>query len=285
MPQHPVPSTRLFRRPGVTFRAVVLGALIVLAVVASLGASGGQGNGQGTAQAKVSGGISVKLSPSSRSTDQGQSAAFSLTASSLGGFAGPVTFSISGLPAGTTAAWSPSSVVLSSGSSAKVTLTISTSPTTPAGKSDFSVTGSSGSVQSSAEKGQLHVQEVKRSFAISGSLTGPLSPGVSQPLDLQISNPEGKSLAVTNLSVSIAQVVRTAAAVAAGLPCSGADYSISQHSGNYPITVPPGASSLSTLGVPQTGWPRVTMLDTLQLQDGCKGATIELTFSGTGQAN
>jgi hypothetical protein len=271
-------------RAGIAVKAALLTLLVVLASVASLGASGGQDNGKAAA-VKEAKGIIVALSPSSRSLDQGQSAAFDVTISSAGGFGGTVTLSAAGLPSGTTAAWSPSSGVLSSGSSTKVTLTVSTSPTTPAGKSDVTVTGTSGSIQSNAAKAQLHVKEVKRNFGVSGSLQGQLAPGVSLPLDLQITNPENKNIAVTTLSASISNVVRTPAAVAAGLPCSSADYSVTQFTGPYPIDIRPGSTSLSALGLPQASWPRISMLDTLQLQDGCKGATLELTFSGTGQAN
>lgn len=271
-------------RAGMAVKATLLTLLVVLASVASLGASGGPGNGK-AAGGKEPVGILVALSPSSRSLDQGQSATFEASVSSRGGFSGPVAFSATGLPSGTTAAWSPSSVVLSSGSSAKVTLTLATSPTTPAGKFDVTVTGTNGAVRSNAEQVQLHVKEVKRNFGVSGSLGSPLAPGVSLPLDLQISNPEKKNIAVTNLSASISNVVRTPAAVAAGLPCSSADYSVTQFTGTYPLDIKPGSTSLSALGLPPASWPRISMLDTLQLQDGCKGATLELTFSGTGQAN
>lgn len=284
MQPQPVRMRMPFSRAGIVVKALLLTLLVVLASVASLGASGGQGNGN-AAGAKESKGIVMALSPSSRSLDQGQSATFEATISSSAGFSGPVAFSAAGLPSGTTAAWSPSSVVLASGGSAKVTVTVATSPTTPAGKADFTVTGTSGTTQSNAAKGQLHVKEVKRNFGVTGSLQGPLAPGVSLPLDLQISNPEKKNIAVTNVSASISQVVRTPAAIAAGLPCSSADYSVTQFTGTYPFDVQPGSTSLSALGIPQSSWPRISMLDTLQLQDGCKGATLELTYSGTGQAN
>ncbi|SDX58267.1 hypothetical protein SAMN04487917_1163 [Arthrobacter sp. yr096] len=284
MQPHPVRMRMPLGGAGTAVKAALLTLLVVLASVASLGASGGPGAGK-AAGAKETVGILLALSPSSRSLDQGQSAAFEATVSSSGGFSGSVAFSATGLPSGTTAAWRPSSLVLSSGSSAKVTLTLSTSPTTPAGKSEITVTGTSGSIQSNAAKAQLQVKEVKRNFGVSGSLQGPLAPGLSLPLDLQISNPENKNITVTQLSASISNVVRTPAAVAAGLPCSSADYNVTQFTGSYPIDIKPGSTSLSALGLPQLAWPRISMLDTLQLQDGCKGATLELTFSGTGQAS
>ncbi|XAS72105.1 hypothetical protein VUN82_24040 [Micrococcaceae bacterium Sec5.1] len=273
-----------FRRSGLPLRALLLALMVALVSVATLAASGGQSATQGNS-AKVGKGIAVTLSPSSRSLDQGQSTTFTVAATSTGGFTGPVTFTVTGLPAGAAVAWSPSSMVLGSGATAQVSLTVTTATTTPAGKSDFTVTGASGTLQSNAAPGQLQVQEVKRTFGLTGSLNGLLAPGVSRAVELQISNPENKSIAVTNLTVSIAQVVRTPAAVAANLPCSSADYQITQYTGTYPFAAPSGPSSLTSLGVPQSKWPQVRMLDTLQLQDGCKGATLQLIYSGTGQAN
>lgn len=281
---HRPERTTPFRRAGVPLRAILLALVVALVPVAALAASSGQSATQGNPP-KVAKGITVTLSPSSRSLDQGQSTTFAVSATSTGGFVGPVMFNVAGLPAGATAAWSPSSVVLGSGGTAQVSLTITTATTTPVGKFDFTVKGTSGAFESNAAPGQLQVQEVKRSFGVTGALYGVLAPGVSLPVELKISNPENKSIAVTNLRVSIAQVVRTPAAVAANLPCSSADYQIIQYTGTYPFAAPSGPSSLTSLGVPQSKWPQVRMLDTLQLQDGCKGATLQLTYSGTGQAN
>lgn len=292
MQPQPVRMLNPFRRGGLTLKVVIAAVLLALASVVTLVAcvqTAGQGNGQGGAGQGGSGqgtkGISLKLSPSSRNVDQGQSTTYTVDASSTDGFAGPVSFAVTGLPAGASAAMSPSSANLTSGSTMQLTLTVSTSPTTPAGKVDFTVTGTGGSVKSNAAKAQLQVKEVKRTFGISGALPGSLAPGVSLPVDLQISNPEKKNITITNLSLSVGEIVRTPAAVAAGLPCTAEDYSITQFTGTYPLTVQPGSSGLSGLGIPEQSWPRVTMLDTLQLQDGCKGATLQLTYSGTGQGN
>ncbi|MBN9131429.1 MAG: hypothetical protein J0I04_17500 [Paenarthrobacter ureafaciens] len=272
-----------FLRGGMPLRAVILAVLVALVPVTALAASNGQSNGQGT-PGKETKGIAVTLSPSSRSTDQGLAVTYTASATSKGGFVGPVTFGVAGLPAGATAAWSPSSVNLTSGSTAQATLTVTTAPSTPAGKADFTITGTGGGMQSTASA-QLNVQEVKRNFGVTGTVNGPLAPGISQPIELQISNPIGKSIAVTNVSVAISQVVRTPQAVAANLPCTTADYVLTQFSGTYPFTAPAGSSSLSGLGIPQSKWPQIRMLDTQLLQDGCKGATLHFTYSGMGQGN
>ncbi|MFC8040875.1 hypothetical protein ACFUOZ_16105 [Paenarthrobacter sp. NPDC057355] len=282
-PERTVP----FHRGGV-LRALLLALLVAFTPVAALAASNSQGSSKASGQGgagKAPAGISVALSPSSRTVDQGQSATFTVSATSTGGFAGTVTFTINGLPAGATATFAPVSVYLASGSTAQGTLTVGTATTTPVAKTDFTVKASSGTVVSNTAPGQLQVLEVKRNFGVSGAVKGLLAPGVSRSLELQISNPEKKSIAVTNLSVSISQVVRTQAAIAANLPCTAADYKLTQYSGAYPLVVDPGVRTLSALGVPESSWPRITMHDTSQLQDGCKGATIQLTYSGTGQGN
>ncbi|MFK4641055.1 COG1470 family protein [Paenarthrobacter histidinolovorans] len=276
---HRPERTAPFVRGGV-LRAILLALMVAILPIAALGA----GNGQGSS-AKTAAGITVALSPSSRTLDQGQSTTFTVSATSTGGFTGPVTFTISGLPAGATASVAPSSLNLTSGGTAQAVLTVGSATTTPAAKTDFTVKAGGGSIVSNTAPGQLQVLEVKRSFGVAGSVNGLLAPGVSRSVELQISNPGNKSIAVTNLSVSITQVVRTQAAIAANLPCTTADYKLTQYSGAYPLTVDPGVRTLSSLGVPESGWPRITMYDTPQLQDGCKGATLQLTYSGTGQGN
>ncbi|KUM42079.1 hypothetical protein [Arthrobacter sp. EpRS71] len=274
-------------RVRVPLPALLLALVVAVVPVAALAASGNQpsGNQAGTSQGKVSKGIAVTISPSSRTLDQGQSTTFTVAATSVGGFAGPVTFAVTGLPAGATASPSPSSVSLTSGSTAQVTLNVSTATTTPVAKTDFTVKAVSGAIVSNLAPGQLQVLEVKRTFDVTGTVLGALAPGTSQPVDVKITNSNVKAIDVTNLSVAISQVVRTPAAVAANMPCTAADYRLTQYSGTYPLTVPPGTRSFSEMGLGQATWPRITMLDTAQLQDGCKGATLRLTYSGTGRAN
>jgi hypothetical protein len=110
-----------------------------------------------------------------------------------------------------------------------------------------------------------------------------MAPGVTQPVGLSISNPNNQALSVTNLSVTLTGVTRTATAVAKNLPCTVADFAVAQYSGPYPQTVAAGGTaSLASLGVPTSQWPKITMLDTAANQDGCKGATLQLAYSGSG---
>ncbi|WP_457945981.1 COG1470 family protein [Pseudarthrobacter sp. alpha12b] len=336
-------------------------------------------------------GITVQVSPASQSVQQGQSAAYTVTVTSTGGFGGTVNLVTAGLPAGASGAFTPSSVTLGSGASATATLNATTNASTPAGTSSLTITGTSGKVSGSTTAGltvnykistsfsvsatpdsvtippgatavytlqltrnnlsgpvsfsvmgglpagatasfspspatgnsttlqvattdgspkgtsslylvatgkdssgkaqyayanvQLVLDPSIKQFALSGNVPGSLSPGTSAGLDLQISNPTGKPLSLTNLSAAIAGIARSADAVAKNLPCSAADFAVTQYSGPYPLTVPTGSSSLSGLGVAQQAWPRVGMLDSSANQDGCKGANLQLTYSGSGQGN
>ncbi|TDB69917.1 M4 family metallopeptidase, partial [Micromonospora sp. KC723] len=82
--------------------------------------------------------FSVSLSPTSGSVDPGNSVSTTVGTTITSGNAQTVTLSASGLPAGTTASFSPSSV--SAGSSS--VLTITTTASTPAGTYTVTVTGS-----------------------------------------------------------------------------------------------------------------------------------------------
>src|ERR1700752_5367095 len=84
--------------------------------------------------------FTVAASHGTRSVVAGDSTSYAATITATGGFSGTVTFSVSGLPAGAAATFSPTSVT-TSGSS---TLTITSSPTTPPGNYPLTITGTSG---------------------------------------------------------------------------------------------------------------------------------------------
>lgn len=337
-------------------------------------------------------GITVQVSPASQSVQQGQVAPYTVTVTSTGGFSGAVNLTTAGLPAGAAGAYTPSSVTLSSGSTATSTLNVTTAATTPAGTSSLTITGTSGKVSGSVTAGltvnykissgvsvtatpdsvsvpagatavyslqltrnnfsgpvsfsvlgglpsggtasfspnpatgtsttlqvtttagspngsynlylvgtwkdaagksqyayanvQLVLDPTIKQFALSGGITDPLSPGTSRGLDLTVSNPNNKALSLTNISVAVAGVTRTADAVARNLSCTAADFRVTQYSGPYPVSVPAGNNlPLTKLGVASNALPQVAMLDTSANQDGCKGATLQLSYSGSGQGN
>ncbi|KRE72279.1 hypothetical protein ASG77_09295 [Arthrobacter sp. Soil762] len=230
-------------------------------------------------------GVTIQVNPSSRTVDRGDPVNYSVSLTSTNGFSGSVTPTVSGLPASTTAAFAPASVTLASGKTAAVTLTVATSATTPDGKADLTITAAIGASQAAAVVVQLHVLSSKKSFTISGNLGTQLTPGATLPLNLSFANPNNKSLALTSLSVAITGITRTQAALAAELPCTASDYVVTNYAGSYPLTVPAGSQSLFLLDIREDLWPKIAMLDTALNQDGCKGATLQLAYSGAGEGN
>lgn len=86
--------------------------------------------------------FTLTATPASQTVTQGNSTTYTATVAAVGGFSGTVTFSASGLPAGATASFNPTSVT-ASGSS---TLTVTTDATlTPPGTYTLTITGTSGS--------------------------------------------------------------------------------------------------------------------------------------------
>ncbi|GAA2138226.1 hypothetical protein GCM10009825_24520 [Arthrobacter humicola] len=276
--QHLLRFFRLARdHAGLAGRVLIIGLLAIFLPAGTLYAAGQQ-------SAPPKPGILVQVTPSTRNVDQGQATSYSASVSSTGGFTGTVTLAVAGIPAGAAASFSPSSVKLTAGGTAQLSMNVSTASSTAAGDYALTVTGQSGAIQSASVQTQLRVKAPLRVFGLSGDVAGLLAPGTSRPLDLGFNNPD-KSIDVGNLTVSIAGVVRTAKAIAASLPCTAQDYAVVQFSGRYPLAVPAGSSSLSQLGVPSAQWPRIAMLDAPRLQDGCKGAVLQLAYSGSGQGN
>lgn len=272
---------RTAMRRSTTAAKVLLVGLVVMLVSAGTIFAASQGGSQGTTKK----GVTIQVNPSSRTVDRGDPVSYSVSLTSTNGFSGSVAPTVSGLPASTTAAFAPASVALGSGKTATVTLTVATTATTPEGKADLTIATAAGASQADAIVVQLYVQSSKKTFTISGNLDTPLAPGAAVGLNLSFANPNTQSLALNSLSVSISGITRTQAAVSAGRPCTASDYVVTNYSGSYPLTVPVGSSSLQSLHVDPALWPKIAMLDTTLNQDGCKGATLQLAYSGAGEGN
>lgn len=87
-------------------------------------------------------GFSLGVTPSSRTVTQGQSTTFDATVTSQNGYAGNGSFSVTGLPANTTASWSPAGYTGGSGAG---TLTVDTTATTPTGSYPLTITATDSS--------------------------------------------------------------------------------------------------------------------------------------------
>jgi hypothetical protein len=222
--------------------------------------------------------FALGATPASATMLPGSTAAYSVSTSAVNGFTGTITLSLSGAPAGATTTFSPSSVPVGSSS----TLQVVTKNNTPGGNYTLTVTGTSGTRQQSAAV-TLVITTTGKQFSISAPVVSVQGPGAATPLNLTLTNPNNQALQVTNLTVAIASVTKAASAPA-NRPCTAADYAVVQFSGSYPIVVGAGqAISLLGQGITSSQWPALTMINTSLNQDGCKGASVSLTFSGTGQ--
>ncbi len=238
-----------------------------------------------TVNAPLSSALSMSATPASVTMAPGSTAVFTvqLTRTNL---PGSVNFAVlGGLPSGAKATFTPNPTT---GNSSSLQIT------TPATASDGSFTlylvssgkDPGGTTRYAYASVGLVIAKSGSPFTISGNLPGVLAPGLSSTLDLTLANPNKKPLSVTNLTVTVKTVTRTAYAVSHNQPCTTADYAVTQYSGSYPLTVPGnGSASLSSLGVSTSARPKVSMLNTAVNQDGCKGATLTLAYSGSGQGS
>jgi outer membrane protein OmpA-like peptidoglycan-associated protein len=118
--------------------------------------------------------------------------------------------------------------------------------------------------------------------SISGDAPGGLYPGsAAQSIDLAFSNPNDDLVSFSGLTVSIGAVDAPHRTVA--LPCTAADYAVTQFSGSSPLPLPSGSTTLTSLGYATSTWPTIRMLETGTNQNGCAGATVILNYSGSGQ--
>ena len=86
--------------------------------------------------------FSLSATPLTQANSAGSVTSYTVTVSPAGGFTGTVTLTVSGLPTGATASFTPTSVT-TSGSS---TMTVTSSTTTPIGTFPLTITGTSGNL-------------------------------------------------------------------------------------------------------------------------------------------
>ncbi len=113
-------------------------------------------------------------------------------------------------------------------------------------------------------------------FKIRGDLARPLTPGVSQPLNLRLTNPYRFKLGIKRLTIAVSVDARHAAA---GCTASS-NYRVTQLPKRaYPIRLPARRTrTLRALRVKRL--PRVAMRNLPTNQDACKGARLKLRYSG-----
>ena len=114
-----------------------------------------------------------------------------------------------------------------------------------------------------------------KAFTIEGGASGPLGPGVSQPLPLVISNPNPIAIYVTSILVSVR-------AGSSNAQCDGpTNLQVTQSSATATnaLVVPAGGRVALPSG--SVSAPQVLMRDLATNQDACKGAVFAFNYSGS----
>ena len=250
--------------------------------------------------------LAVLVAPATRTVAPGVTARFAVRVqrSSRGttGLSGRTELSLGDrLPAGARASFAPYGGVASPATPRHSSmLTVTTAPNTPPGTYPLRIhaqrphrSGSTpialivisrgGPAAAPAATSPSAPLSTPSAFTISGSLPGLLTPGAEAPLDLLLSNRQGSEITISSLSVQVGAVAGPQSDPTH--PCSANDFSVEQFSGATGFTLPAStSSSLSELGFAAADWPEVSMLNLPVNQDGCKQASLTLSFSGTATA-
>ena len=146
--------------------------------------------------------FTIAAAPSSQTILQGASTTYTVNQTAVANYAATVTYSVSGLPAGATASFSPASIT----ASGTTTLSIATTLTTPAGNYSLTITGTDGTLTHTASV-NLVLSAVDFSLAAS-----PTSQSVNQ----------GNPTSYTVTQTAINGYAGTASYSVSGLPAGAA---------------------------------------------------------------
>jgi hypothetical protein len=183
----------------------------------------------------ISADFSLGATPSSQPVPVGSSTTYTVNVGALNGFSGTVSLSVSGLPAGATAAFSPASI----GTSGSSTLTVTAGSTTPANSYTLTITGTSGSLTHSATV-TLSVND----FSISATpASQTVAAGSSTTYTVNVGNVNGF---VGSVTFSIAGL--PAGATATFNPTSVNSLGSSTLTVNTATSTPAGTSTLTITG-------------------------------------
>jgi len=140
--------------------------------------------------------------------------------------------------------------------------------------------GSAGGGGGGHGTGSGSVDQPTPSYTIGGTLAQQMRPGDDYPLDLTLTNLTGTAMTATHLRVTISQV--SAPNSSPSLPCTVSDFTVTQAADAFTVALGAHEStSLSARGVPSSQWPQIGMINSAANQDGCKNASLTLTFTGS----
>lgn len=290
-------ARRLLARAGVLGIASL--ALVLCGAVALVWAADPFGGSKLAAKA-----LSLKAAPKSATVAAGGTATFTLKVKPV---TGKPKIKATGLPPGAAASFK-TKLAKTKTAPAKVTMSVRTSASTPAGTYALKLSGKSGASKGSAAV-TLTVQRgasapianpapaptstpppppvpttesppSDRVFGAAAVLAAPLVPGVPQKLDLLIQNLTTVDISIQGLTVGFDRV--EAPQATAATPCGAADFAFTQMAGTPGLSIPAGgAKKLSELGVAPANLPTAQLANRNVNQDGCQNAFATLAVQGT----
>jgi hypothetical protein len=116
------------------------------------------------------------------------------------------------------------------------------------------------------------------SVEISGTTKKRLRPGGSSRINLGFANNGSKAVTFRHVRVTITGIKAPQADT--DHPCSRAAFRVRPMRAGTFLLSGDGFTSLASLGVPASQWPRIAMLNRPVNQDGCKGARLTLGYLG-----
>jgi hypothetical protein len=209
--------------------------------------------------------FTISAAPTSASVTQGSSTTDSITITPQNGFTGAVSLTASGLPAGVTASFNPSTT---NGSPTTSTLTLTASSSATTGTASVTITGSSGTLAHTATVTLTVNPSASANFAISASPTSvtvtqgssvndavaiTAANGFNSPVALSVAGlPAGVTAAfnpatTTTSSTLTLTASSTATTGTATLTISGVSGSLN-HTTTLSLTVTPASTSVQLLG-------------------------------------
>jgi hypothetical protein len=115
-------------------------------------------------------------------------------------------------------------------------------------------------------------------FGVSGSLSTPLRPGASAPIDLALTNQHSYSMTVTAVSIRVTAV--TDARTGKPSRCSASNFVVRQPVKVLPLAVAAHSTlNLSDSDFPTSSWPAILMRKTKVSQDECKNVALQISYT------
>ena len=221
--------------------------------------------------------FTIAATPASRTITQGTATSYTVNVGALNGFSGGVSLSVSGLPANTTASFTPASVP----GAGSATLDVTTTANTPVGSSTLTITGTSGSLTHSATV----------SLVVNAPAPPPDFTIAATPASQTTTQGSGATYTVTvgamngfSGAVALSAAGLPANAIASFTPASIAGSGSATLNVTTAASTPTGTSTLTVTGTSGSLTHSATVSLTVNAASTGTGTAISVDFVGNGTA-